>query len=167
MAPRSITVNDTTLRDGEQTAGVAFAPAEKASIARALAEAGVPEMEVGIPAMGAPEREVIAAIAALKLPVRLMVWGRMCADDLDAARGCGADIVNLSIPVSDLQLRHKLNRDRAWVLDTIARFVPAALETGMEVCVGGEDASRADPEFLFDVAETAWACSIPSARSSA
>jgi homocitrate synthase NifV len=111
-------------------------------------------MEVGIPAMGALEREVIRAIADLRLPARLMVWGRMCTDDLEAARGCGAHIVNLSIPVSDLQIRHKLNRDPAWVLDTIARFVPEALATGMEVCVGGEDASRADPEFLLEVVET-------------
>lgn len=154
MRPLSITVNDTTLRDGEQTAGVAFSLEEKTAIARALSAAGVAEMEVGIPAMGAQEREIVAAIAALQLPARLMVWGRMCADDLDAARGCGAHIVNLSIPVSDLQLRHKLNRDRHWVLDTIGRFVPEALSTGMEVCVGGEDASRADPEFLFEVVET-------------
>jgi homocitrate synthase NifV len=56
--------------------------------------------------------------------------------------------------VSDLQLRHKLSRDRTWVLDTIGRFVPEALAAGMEVCVGGEDASRADPEFLFEVVET-------------
>lgn len=153
MALRSITVNDTTLRDGEQTAGVAFAPAEKIAIARALAEAGVAEMEVGIPAMGLPEQEVIAAIAALKLPVRLMVWGRMCLADLEAARGCGVTVVNLSIPVSDLQIHHKLSRNRAWVLDTIARLVPEALSRGMEVCVGGEDASRADPEFLFAVVE--------------
>ena len=154
MQPLSITVNDTTLRDGEQTAGVAFTLEEKTAIAQALSAAGVAEMEVGIPAMGAQERETVTAIAALQLPARLMVWGRMCTNDLDAARGCGAHIVNLSIPVSDQQIRHKLNRDRHWVLDIIGRFVPEALSAGMEVCVGGEDASRADPEFLFEVVET-------------
>ena len=154
MATRTITINDTTLRDGEQTAGVAFSPDEKVAIACALSAAGVSEMEVGIPAMGGLEREVIATIAARKLPSRLMVWCRMCIDDLTAARGCGAHVVNLSIPVSDIQIRHKINRNRSWVLDTIKHFVPEALATGMEVCVGGEDASRADPKFLFDVLDT-------------
>lgn len=136
MGPRQVIVNDTTLRDGEQTAGVAFSAEEKLAIARALAEAGVPEMEIGIPAMGAEECETIAAIVALRLPSRLMVWGRMCEADLAAASGCGADLINLSIPVSDIQLRYKLRRDRAWALATLERCVRQARDRGMEVCVG-------------------------------
>jgi len=155
MANPSVVVNDTTLRDGEQTAGVAFTAEERIAIARALAAAGVPEMEVGIPVMGAEERESILAIASLGLPSQLMVWGRMCEPDLTAAASCGVHIVNLSIPVSDIQIRHKLGRDRDWVLDSITRYVNLALDLGMDVCVGGEDASRADIDFLLRVVETA------------
>ncbi len=155
MPTNSVTINDTTLRDGEQTAGVAFTPAEKVQIAQALAAAGVGELEVGIPAMGGEEREVVRAIAALKLPARLMVWGRMCDGDLLAASQCGVGLVNLSVPVSDIQIAGKLRRDRAWVLETVRTFVAKALDAGMEVGVGCEDASRADLEFLMKVAETA------------
>ena len=155
MAESFVVVNDTTLRDGEQTAGVAFTAEERIAIAKALADAGVPEMEVGIPVMGPEERENIQAIVQLGLPSDFMVWGRMCEADLDAAAGCGAHIANLSIPVSDIQMRHKLERDRDWVLGTIHYFVNRALDLGMDVCVGGEDSSRADMDFLLRVVETA------------
>ncbi len=155
MAQPSVVVNDTTLRDGEQTAGVAFTAEERIAIARALAAAGVPEMEVGIPVMGPDEQENILAIARLGLPSNLMAWGRMCDADLTAAASCGVHIVNLSIPVSDIQIRHKLGRDREWVLDSITHFVSMALDLGMDVCVGGEDASRADMDFLLRVVDAA------------
>jgi homocitrate synthase NifV len=157
MRDNQVIVNDTTLRDGEQSAGVAFTAQERIAIARALADAGVPEMEIGIPAMGGEECEVIQAIARLGLPSQLMVWGRMCEADLRAAAACNVHLVNLSIPVSDVQLQHKLGRDRAWALANVQRVVALAVDAGIEVCVGGEDASRADPEFLLRIAETAQA----------
>jgi homocitrate synthase NifV len=157
MTARTITIDDTTLRDGEQSAGVAFTLAEKLDIARRLDALGVPELEVGIPAMGDGECEGIRAVAALGLKAKLVVWSRMHGGDLAACRNMNVAMIDLSIPVSDIHLAKKLKRDRAWVLKTIADMVPRALDMGLEVIVGGEDASRADLDFLMRVLDAAQA----------
>ena len=70
---------DTTLRDGEQAAGIAFANKDRMAIALRLAELGVPEIEVGTPAMGSAERASIRSIAARVLPKPLVTerWARL------------------------------------------------------------------------------------------
>ncbi|WP_420237712.1 homocitrate synthase [Telmatobacter bradus] len=150
-----IVLNDTTLRDGEQTAGVCFTLDERIAIAHALAAAGVQEIEAGIPVMGEEEKDAIRALVSLNLPSRLIAWCRMHNNDLQAAIECNVSAVNLSISVSDQQIARKLRRDRAWVLSESARLIRQAVDQGLTVSLGGEDSSRADIDFLCTLIEVA------------
>jgi homocitrate synthase NifV len=150
-ANKTVCIGDTTLRDGEQTAGVVFSTKEKVAIARTLDAMGVHELECGIPAMGAEERASIRALVNLGLNARLITWNRALIPDIEASISCGIGAVDISLSVSDIMIEHKINKSRTWVKEQLKRALGFAKSRGLYVCVGGEDASRADLDFLVEL----------------
>lgn len=147
--------DDTTLRDGEQAAGVVFSRAEKREIARQLDAIGFDQIEVGIPAMGDSEQRAIAEIVGLGLKASLMSWNRACKADIRASLQCGVDAVAISLPVSDILINKKLGRSRRWILEKMRETVAYAKARGLYVSVSAEDASRATLDFLLRYAHAA------------
>lgn len=152
---KNITIVDTTLRDGEQTAGVVFANKEKLQIAQMLDELGVHQLEVGIPVMGGDEKEAIKAIAKAGLKASVMAWNRAVVKDVQESIDCGVDAVAISISTSDIHIQHKLRTSREWVLENMVKAVEFAHKEGMYISVNAEDASRTDMDFLIEFAKTA------------
>ncbi|CEP78751.1 MAG: homocitrate synthase [Defluviitoga tunisiensis] len=152
---KNVFIVDTTLRDGEQTAGVVFANEEKVQIAKMLAELGVYQIEAGIPTMGGDEKEAIKKICSLDLGVSVMGWNRAVISDIDESLDCGVDAVAISISTSDIHIKHKLKKDREWVLQSMVKATQYAKKSKLYVSVNAEDASRSDMKFLLKFAKEA------------
>lgn len=152
---KSFEIVDTTLRDGEQSAGVVFSTEEKVNIILALDKANVKWIEAGIPAMGKQECEDLKLMLKLPIKSNLIAWNRANLEDLKASIECGFKFVHVSLPVSDLHIEYKLQKNRVWVLDQLKKCLEYLKGYRTTIIVGAEDASRADPEFFLRYATVA------------
>lgn len=144
-----IRIIDTTLRDGEQAPGVCFPPDIKVEILKMLYDAGIRDFEIGTPAVSEEEQEAIRCMLALNLNANLSVWCRANLCDLKIASRLGVRQVNLSLPVSDIQLK-AIGKDRNWVFAQLKTCLEFASDNFDFVTVGAQDASRADKCMLKD-----------------
>lgn len=152
---RELKFVDTTLRDGEQTAGVVFANSEKIMIAEMLSDLGINQLEVGIPTMGGDEKDAIKQIVKKNLKSSIMAWNRAVVSDIEQSIDCGVDAVAISISASDIHIQNKLKTSREWVIENMVKATEFAKKNGLYVSVNGEDASRADEDFLIEFIEAA------------
>ncbi|HEY3425871.1 MAG TPA: homocitrate synthase, partial [Negativicutes bacterium] len=90
---KHLEIVDTTLRDGEQSAGVVFSTQEKLAIAIALDNAGISWIEAGVPAMGEEEQEALKLILAAPLTAKVIAWNRAVKEDIMASIHCGFSFV--------------------------------------------------------------------------
>ncbi len=149
--PARISFWDETMRDGEQTPGVAFSPDEKLRIATLLDDIGVPIMDVGIPVVSAEEARGVKLIANAGLDASVMAAARAVRADVEACVDCEVDEVAVFIACSDLHLKYKLNMSRDQVKEAAVRQVEFAAEHGLRVSFVTEDTFRADLDYVVEL----------------
>ncbi|MFZ3168951.1 MAG: 2-isopropylmalate synthase [Candidatus Methanoperedens sp.] len=156
MKFNDIKILDTTLRDGEQTPGVLLSPENKLLIAEQLNNLGVDIIEVGSAIISNEERAAIKKITLKKITherfnAEICSYCRIRKEDIDRALDCDVDSIHLVAPVSDLHIRQKLKKDPETVLSMIVEMTEYAKSHDLIVELSGEDASRADMDFLHSV----------------
>jgi homocitrate synthase NifV len=142
---------DTTLRDGEQSAGIVFTIEEKVRLAKLMDQCGIYQIEAGIPAVGRVEKEAISRIMASKKRARISAWNRLSTEDIRHSMECSPDIIHIGVPVSYVQIYTKLKKNKRWLENELLRCVDMASSAGFDVTVGFEDASRADISFMTNL----------------
>lgn len=149
---------DSTLREGEQTPGVCFNHKQRCDIIALLHQIGIEEIELGVSSTkNFYLRELFPVARELtRGQTHLGLWCRCLYDDIAFAASCQPDILSLSIPASDLHINQRLRKDRNWVLATLRQSIYQARDTEIPfLSLGIEDATRADPDFLEQLAGVA------------
>jgi 2-isopropylmalate synthase len=153
-----VRIFDTTLRDGEQSPGIALNAHEKIEIARQLERLGVDIIEAGFAISSQGELEGVRAVSqAVDCVVASL--SRTGEEDVDAAIESLSDArnprIHVFIATSDIHLEHKLRMTRAQVLEGTRFAVARAKAFCSDVEFSCEDATRSDPDFMARVVRTA------------
>jgi len=143
-----VRIFDTTLRDGEQSPGVALSPENKLNIAKKLDELGVDAIETGFPVISEGEQNAIKMITQANLSAELCGLARTNQRDIDAVIDCGLKYVHTFIATSDIHLQHKLHLSQDQALEKAVESVEYAKSRGLQVEFSAEDATRTDRDFL-------------------
>lgn len=146
-----IYIFDTTLRDGEQTPGVALTVDDKIQIAQKLNNLGVDKIEVGFPASSDGEVESARQIKSMDLDSTLVGLARSLKSDIDAVIDSDLDYIHTFIGTSPLHRDYKLKKSKDQIIDSAVSAVEYAKDHGLTVEFSAEDATRTEKDFLFDV----------------
>jgi len=152
--PDKIKFHDVTLRDGEQSPGVAFNAEDKIEIAKLLDDLGVDRIEVALPAVSEEDIKATKGVVALKPNAQVFVLCRGMASDVELALECGVDGIILELPVGTPRLKHQFSH---WseddVISKAAHWAKYAKDKGLEVVLFPMDCTRSRPEFFTRVLE--------------
>jgi methanogen homocitrate synthase len=149
--PKTVSIHDATLRDGEQTPGVVMSIAEKVEIAEKLDEIGVDRIEAGMPAVSDQDFQAIKQISKLGLKSKIYTFARAINADIDKALECGCHGVIIEVPIGYPKLKYQFKWTWEDVLRKSVPVINYAKSRGMHVVYFPYDTTRAREEDLSNV----------------
>ena len=162
MTDAHVRIFDTTLRDGEQAAGINLNTEEKLQIAAQLAKMGTDVIEAGFPAASPGDFEAVKLIAQRIDGPTIAGLARTRREDIstaaDAVKYSQKPRVHTFIATSPIHMEFKLKMTQQQVLAEVRQAVTHARSLVEDVEFSAEDASRSDPAFLGEVFRTAIEC---------
>src|SRR5918993_2609407 len=157
MSGNRLTIFDTTLRDGEQAPGFSLRIDEKLKLARQLRTLGVDIIEAGFPIASEADAEAVRMIGTQVRGPVIAALARCTPKDIDRAGWELAPAprrrIHVFIATSDLHLERKLRMTRDECLRAAMAAVRLARQYTDDVQFSAEDATRSDPQFLWQVIE--------------
>jgi 2-isopropylmalate synthase len=157
MTRDTITVLDTTLRDGEQSAGINLNRQDKVDIARMLEQLKVDVIEAGFAASSESDFEAIKAVAREIKDSTVCSLSRAVERDIDltaeAVRGARSGRIHIVLSTSPVHMKYKLQQAPEAVLEQGVRAVQYARRYSSDIEFSCEDASRSEFEFLARMVE--------------
>jgi isopropylmalate/homocitrate/citramalate synthase len=149
--PKTVSIHDATLRDGEQTPGVVMSVKEKIAIAEKLDEIGVDRIEAGMPAVSEQDFQAIKEISKLGLKSKIYTFARAINADIDKALECGCHGVIIEVPIGYPKLKYQFKWTWEDVLRKSVPVINYAKSRGMHVVYFPYDTTRAREEDLSNV----------------
>lgn len=146
-ARESVRIYDCTLREIEQSPHIVLKPDEKFALGKALDKLGVYSMQI-FPKTSQEDAEVMKALSQAGLKSRLTALCRWREDDIELAKECGAHEVRVEGPANPWIVRNYLGMDEDEVIQRMIDTGKYAQSMGLDIAVGGWDASRAPLSFL-------------------
>lgn len=152
-----VVIFDTTLRDGEQTAGIALNGDDKLEIAEQLAKLGVDIIEAGFAASSPGDFDAVARIARTVKGPKIASLARAVPADVDAAsealRGADRPRIHVFLSSSDIHILHQMSKDRETVLNQAVAMVARAKRYCDDIEFSPMDATRSEPAYLIKMLE--------------
>jgi len=149
---------DTTLRDGEQAAGGMLNIQEKLDIAGQLEKLGVDVIEAGFPVSSPGDFTAVQSIAREVRGTIICGLARAHAKDIDKAwealKKAENPRIHVFLSASDIHMLHQLKKSREQILEMSRDMVARAKKYTEDIEFSPMDASRANPEFIYQVLES-------------
>ena len=148
---KHINIIDSTLRSGEQTAGVVFSKNEKMRIAKILDEIGVPEIEVGVPSIAQAERDAIKEVMGLNLSCKIFGYCEADPKEIGYVSDCGLKNVVITVFTSEDLIKEKYEKGKAGLISRLKDTIKEIKNNNMDFIISAEDGTRADLELILQI----------------